>query len=353
MTEENGSVPSARAALESAFSSAGVDTASPLPSADRPAPARSTEPDDDGDEGSGESGRDIADRERFADAKNRRAIVAKHFADFVEDESGVRPIDRESQAWERSAESRQKLKAYFQDGLGIVKHVIATNKELEAHAKAGNHAAVTHVINGLVRHYLQEPPFLLKAKDIDATDKSTRASIDKGFRDAADREALAELLREHGPQFDHIAARAVELHEGFVNDPIGFGARLQGMFVPVTPEHQAEVAQAAEVQQERDNITIGLNHLITEGRLPGLENPVLQELTADVLEDHTFQRTNNRAVDLRRALEMAKERFIAQRSAETQRKAGMALTGAPNAGSARATSAPTARQAIVNAMSNI
>lgn len=358
-TSAPASVPSTREALSSAFEKAGLDR--------KDTPQKDEEQDQrEKVEARAPTGRDKADQERLADSEARREIIRKHVSAFVPDESGVAPIERENQSWEASAPFREKLRTYFPDGMTApLQYLLKANADLEKNA--GNTAAVSAICESVARWYMSNPPFLPRLKEAASDDRIVRSAFDRATLDLKDREALAEIIKEVGGKLplDHVLARAVELHEGFTNDPMGMAGRLAGMFMPVTDAEIAQEKQTAEQQlqiaQERQSIERGLHTIVQHNLLPGLETPELQDAIVAVLESSSFQRSDSGPQDLKRAWEIARDRLATKQQREQQEqqakalkaKAGKSVSGAPNIGAGSSGRGPhkTTREALSAALS--
>jgi hypothetical protein len=293
------------------------------------------------------TGRDRADQERLADAESRRETIKKHL-------DGYHEVKEAAGGWNDTRELRQTLRhRYPGANLGELFQTFEQYGELLK-------SSPLEAAEQLRRHYLMNPRHgwdgAFKSKEYG---DGARGSIDRGFDEAADLNELQPYLEKHGTQFKRLMERIVELDGAMNEDPEGTIARLAAMNgMPITDQQVAEQAQAFEQQQEYQRVATGLSTIIEHGMLPGLEDEGIQNAVADILESKDFERTGNGPLDLKRALETAKDKLarekIAERAAELKAKAGKALTGAPST-SVRAsqTRHPSAREAIAAALGGI
>jgi hypothetical protein len=326
---------SAREALSSAFDKVGFEH-------------RKDEPKERGEEEDRPlTGRDIADQERLADAESRRETISKHLNSYLE-------IKQAAGGWNETRELRQTLRhRYPGANLGELFQTFEQYGELLK-------SSPLEAAEQLRRHYLMNPRHgwdgAFKAKDYG---DGTRGSIDRGFDEAADLNELQPYLEKHGTQFKRLLQRVVQLDGALNDDPEGTIARLAAMNgMPITDQQVAEQAQALERQQEYQRVATGIGTIIEHGMLPGLEDEGVQNAVADILESKDFERTGNGPLDLKRALETAKDMLAkekaAERVAELKAKAGKSLTGAPSTTvRASQTRHPSTREALAAALGGI
>lgn len=326
---------SAREALSSAFEKAGIDH------------RRDEAANGEEEEKRPPTGRDLADQERLADAESRRETIKKHLGGYFE-------MKEAAGGWNDTRELRQTLRhRYPGANLGELFHTFEQYDEMFR-------TNPLEAAEQLRRHNLMNPLHgwngAFKSKEYG---DGTRGSIDRGFDEAADLNELQPYLEKHGTQFKRLLQRVVQLDGALNDDPEGTIARLAAMNgMPITDQQVAEQAQALERQQEYQRVATGIGTIIEHGMLPGLEDEGVQNAVADILESKDFERTGNGPLDLKRALETAKDMLAkekaAERVAELKAKAGKSLTGAPSTTvRASQTRHPSTREALAAALGGI
>jgi hypothetical protein len=293
------------------------------------------------------TGRDRAEQERLADGKSRRDGIEKHLAPYYE-------MKETAAGWEKTRELRETLRhRYPGASLG---ELFSTFEKYSEMLQGGPEKAV-QAAEMLRRHYHGNPSFrfdgAFKSKEYG---KDIRGSLDRVVGEIDDLKQLTPYMEKHGKEFDRLLQRIVQLDGALNEDVEGTVAKLLAMNgAPVTDQQVAESNAELERQQNLDTVTKGINTIIENGFIPGLEDEGIQNAVADVLEDKRFKWTGNGPQDLQRAVQLAKDRLAKERTAEIKAKANKAITGSPNAGSVSAGKgkATTTREALSNAMGNV
>lgn len=197
---------------------------------------------------------------------------------------------------------------------------------------------------------------------------SIRGALDRAFDSVTNEmDDLREPLYQLGPQYAHVWQRIDEITEALEADPMGASARLAAFAgMPVTETQHAEIARAAELQQETTRVASGIDRIIQSGKLPGIEREDVQRMMIDILNDPKFERIdpNSRpagsdqpiGVDAARTMELLRaynKCMEVAKSATTEafkKKAGLSVTthGTPPAPSRGP--APSRAEAIARAL---
>ena len=276
--------------------------------------------------------------EEQEDRAERRATIEKHLRVHEDGKAAAN-------AWENSREHRETLKDRYPNV--SLKDLFGSYEKLDENMRGNPRVAAEH----LARHYLSQPPRFGSDKAAAQKQEGVRGSIEQGFRDAEDKEALAEAIEKHGPRLDFLLQRIVEADTALSDDPLGAAARIAAAYgVPVTPEHHQEIAQDSLREQHIAAISGQIDQLINSGRFPEFDS--VADRIADILEDKRHQSTGDHWADLERAYQLAMADKFEEGKKALAEKATKSITGAGRTVPS-ATSSASTREALSNRFSEM
>jgi hypothetical protein len=192
--------------------------------------------------------------------------------------------------------------------------------------------------------YLKMSPQNFSATKEPKYSPGIRGSLEKGAEDARDLAELKPFVDKYGKDFPRLLQQISRFDRDMIDDPVGTSARLAANYgVPVTAAQHEQAAQhyqqKAQQEDRLSNVQRGLDKLMEQNLLPGIEDPEMQDRIADVLENPKFTRSGNAFEDLKAAWQVA--RLSDEKRARNER-GGKSIKGAPS------TAGSNSRQSQVN-----
>lgn len=214
-----------------------------------------------------------------------------------------------------------------------------------------------------MQQLLAEAPVIAQARKELPQDGSFDSAWTRADRNIDERNAWAAIM-------DYARANGVSAREGLAQiihhtkesrrDPIYATARMAAQAgLPVTPMAQ----EAADFNQTHDasyqalatGAQSGIEAIASEGRLPGFDQPELQDSMAEIIESDTFKSTGDFGHDIWNAYHLAlhaeNERLRETQAGEMKRKANLSVAGGAPSGSGGKAIPASAGEAIDRALS--
>ncbi len=244
---------------------------------------------------------DAQSADRSEDRKIRDKII-KDASDKARDKAGPSNSDLNT---DEMRETRRALRSrYPGQNLGeVLKRFEEWEGKFRSDPMATREAIMAEYLKVSPQHFTTS-----KAKEYAP---GTIGAVQKATEDARDIGELKPFIEKYGKDFPRLLQQLDRFDRDMIDDPVGTSARLAANYgAPVTASQHEQAAehyhQKAQQEERLSNVHRGLEMVIQQNLLPGIEDDKMQGRIAEVLENPKFVRTGNAFEDLKAAWQVAR-----------------------------------------------